>query len=128
MTLGAGIDTIVTTANTATTALTAGGAAVATGVAIGDVFTLNSDEVVISDFAAGVGGDRANMANTGVNTGAIGAGALATGTFAVSGTYSAANSTFTAAATNTAGADTLLVPLPTPPQHTAGTDTLVLTR
>ena len=48
--------------------------------------------------------------------------------FAVSGTYSAANSTFTAAATNTAGADTLLVTLTAgTTSYTAGTDTLVLT-
>jgi hypothetical protein len=120
---GAGIDTFVglTTGNAANilnSALSSGVAASSvtsyqSGVAIGGV---NTDFDVITDFAAGAGGDvlevignSFTLVNQVIRSAANPTIAANTnGVIAVSGTYSSTANTFTTAATDTTGPDTLV--------------------
>ena len=110
VTLGAGNDTVSTTNGGVTTVLAAGGGAAGAGIVAGDVFTLTG-EAVVSDFAAGVGGDRVDMGTLGVTNNGVGVALVTDSTYAIAGTYAAATNTFTVGANNTTGNDTLIITL-----------------
>jgi len=132
---GDGVDTFTVfslstsnTTNTTTTGVYLNGATFAASVntttissATTAVFTVGSSAGqndgafdVITDFTAGLGGDRIDLVNANQIT-AVGINELATvagvGNFAISGTYNSTTGTFTAAATRTQGADTLIISL-----------------
>jgi len=105
VTLGAGIDTISTTTGANTT-----NAATGTGVFLnaGDTFALTA-EAVVTDFAAGAGGDRIDVANptTFVAGGIASTAAVTTQSYIIAGTYTRATNTFVAGANDSTGNDTL---------------------
>ena len=121
---GEGVDTF-TPLSGATTVTTTG---TNTDLTATDSFAVAQGQTydVITDFTAGAGGDRLNLTTAGaITNNGIGT-TVANGQYAISGSLNSAGTVFTVAASNTAGADTLIVTLAAAGPYTATTESVVL--